>query len=200
MRLISKGSAGLGSEWIECECGNTRSLGTILNSDKESGEGLLSTLATQAGPNDDDAPYLCQGHTPWLGTDDGSECGEQLSGALRGASNVYFGITRSSIYIPRQSDVATSELVSLIEDPMIRALMQSYTDLEARPPAQQIRNHSQVKFMNFTDEQIDEAVGIVLAADEGSGATGDGEDGDSRQKFLREEFTVIREPKKGARP
>ena len=105
-------------------------------------------------------------------------------------------MTRSSIYIPRQSDLATSELVSLIEDPMIRALMQSYTDLEARPPAQQIRNHSQVKFMNFTDEQIDEAVGIVLAADEGSGATGDGEDGDSRQRFLREEFTVIREPKK----
>ena len=46
--------------------------------------------------------YDCSGGTPWLGIEgQRGKCGEHLRVVQRGASNVYFPLTVSSIYLPQ---------------------------------------------------------------------------------------------------
>lgn len=66
---------------VECKkCGKKRNL-----------SGALEQLNIQ-----------CQGKMPWLG--DEEDCDEKLKGLMRGASNVYFPLTESSLSIPPFSD------------------------------------------------------------------------------------------------
>lgn len=205
MKLINRGAVGLGAERVQCECGQNRSLGAILNVDKKDGTGLLSQLtgAPQQRNKSDEAPqYLCTGQRPWLGTNETSQCGELLSGALRGASNVYFPHTRSSIYVPRgEGDVVSSELVPLIETPETMGLIRhAVALLEGRPEAEKmqelvgfLRHQIRDKLTGYTDDQIGKALSIIL--DPGDAASGT-DDPDSPEAFLRAEFNVLRVPKK----
>lgn len=84
-----KGSGDLASIHIRCSCGSSRSLGGIM------GDNALQN--TQS----------CQGHRPWLGPAGmkDSSCGNPLRVLIRGASNVYFPLIKSALYLPSaQSD------------------------------------------------------------------------------------------------
>lgn len=197
MRLLSKGSAGLSGEWVECGCGASRSLGAIMNADRDSGLGRLSTLVAQDDGTEGGPPYLCKGHRPWLGTEEQSDCGEQLRGALRGASNVYFPNTRSSIYIPRWNDTAPSELVALMEEQQISSIFALTAQFGTIPDANMLRTHAGDKLINYTNEQINAAIGIVSKpGNNGQDPENTENSEEDPNKFRRDEFTILKEPKK----
>lgn len=193
LQLINRGSANLGSEWVKCECGEERPLSNILGHDTDSGAGRLSALTTANNSGtSDEPPYLCKGHRPWLGSSEPSDCSESLTGALRGASNVYFAHTRSSIYLPRSTGTVGSELVGLIEDPMILSAIQNVTDTGGIPNARFLQGIDALRFINYTEEQINEALEIVSGS--GSPTPSDPPpDEDDPQLFLRQEYQVLRE-------
>lgn len=93
-----RGGAGdLGSIFIRCSCGVTRSLAGITqqnalnrisqNDDNENVDGA------NTGAN-------CQGFKPWTGNNIPEGCDQSLRVVLRGASNVHYSKLLSSIYIP----------------------------------------------------------------------------------------------------
>lgn len=93
-----RGGAGdLGSIFIRCSCGVTRSLAGITqqnalnrtsqNDDNEDIDGI------NTGAN-------CQGLKPWTGSNTPEGCDQSLRVVLRGASNVHYSKLLSSIYIP----------------------------------------------------------------------------------------------------
>ena len=199
LRYVSKGAGGVESEWVECDCGMRRSLQISLGTDQELGTGRLSDLATHVNDGDRDPPYLCQGNTPWLGLEEPSSCGETLSGVQRGASNVYFAHTRSSIYIPRGSESTPSELVTLIEEnEMVQAGIRA---VRAVNPTQEItaslaRIFNEDLFKPYTDTEIDEAFRIWAETKAGT-ETGKQETEEYEEDAFRfEEFTVLRNPMK----
>lgn len=79
-------SAALGDLRVECSCGKSRTL-----------SGALSKDAMV------EAKCVCQGKRPWL-DDEKEQCAERLYALQRGASNIYFSVTRSALSIPPWSD------------------------------------------------------------------------------------------------
>lgn len=79
-----KGSGDLASIRIYCSCKQSRSLAGIM------GQNTLDNIQS------------CQGHRPWLGTEGmkNSHCGSPLRVLIRGASNVYFPVIKSALYLP----------------------------------------------------------------------------------------------------
>ena len=90
LRLLpGRSSASLSGIKIKCSCGKTKSMTGAFNFNPESG-GELHRIG-----------YDCSGGKPWLGVEGRhGQCGEYLRVVQRGASNVYFPRTVSSIYLP----------------------------------------------------------------------------------------------------
>ena len=95
-------SASLASITYECTCGAKRNLGSVMQ------PGALSTIH-----------YRCNGAKPWLGMDHDPQhpCGkiDDVRVLLRGASNVWFADTRSSISIPTTDSDTDRSLVHVLE-------------------------------------------------------------------------------------
>lgn len=87
-------SASLGDLVVECSCGIKRTL-----------KGALGRDAMK------EARCSCQGRRPWLDNQT-EQCTEPLYALLRGASNVYFSVTRSALSIPPWSDPLQAEVAS----------------------------------------------------------------------------------------
>lgn len=82
MRMYSTGnSSTLADMWVECECGARRSMSGATQ--KESMEGLK-----------------CTGHHPFRPHHKNEKCELMRTPSQRGASNVYFAVSRSAISIP----------------------------------------------------------------------------------------------------
>lgn len=63
--------------------------------------------------------YRCKGTKPWLGMDSDEEhpCGRtDVRVVLRGATNVWFADTRSSIYIPTDDEQATKKIIAILDE------------------------------------------------------------------------------------
>lgn len=99
-------SAALTGVRYECSCGASKSIAGALR------PGALKSIG-----------YKCKGSKPWLGIEEDLEnpckCvdASQLRVLQRGASNVWFADTRSSIYIPTEDDALTRRIVEIINDP-----------------------------------------------------------------------------------
>jgi hypothetical protein len=99
-------SAALSGIVIKCSCGRSRSLSGIFNFSNDSGGALLQTLG-----------WKCSGGRPWLGENSNEAgCSEPLRVIQRGASNVYFPVTVSSIYLPLWAEEADSPTIKALED------------------------------------------------------------------------------------
>jgi len=100
-------TAALSGILIRCmDCSERRTLAGSFDYDMERG-GALSRIG-----------HTCRGSRPWLGEDPGEEpCGQHLRVVQRGASNVYFPYTVSSIYLPPWGEDADPALVRILEDP-----------------------------------------------------------------------------------
>lgn len=120
MRLTSGGGGSLSGQRVTCEaCKATRPLTGITSTarDQESSEG--STVLTQSLAGGGDT-FDCAGWKPWLG-DHTEPCGRSLRATLRGASNVYFPLIESSIYLP-QKHTAPEDLMQILRKPQFSML------------------------------------------------------------------------------
>lgn len=101
-RSTGGASAGLGGVYYECSCGAKESI---------AGATKPGVLAKTIG-------YKCNGSKPWLGieSDDEHPCGnEDIRVVLRGATNVWFADTRSSIFIPTDNEQTTKKILAVLD-------------------------------------------------------------------------------------
>jgi len=60
----------------------------------------------------------CKGHRPWLGqVDEDYGCGQPIRTSQRGASNIYFPVVYSSIYLPLWGEKAEKKIIDVLENP-----------------------------------------------------------------------------------
>ena len=101
-RSTGGSSAALTGVFYECTCGAKRSLAGATT------PGALRRI-----------DYHCRGRRPWLG-DPGSGCDcdirEDIRVVLRGATNVWFGDTRSSIRIPTEASTDDNRIKGLVDE------------------------------------------------------------------------------------
>lgn len=97
-------SAALTGVFYECTCGAKKSLAG----------------ATHSGTLYKKLHYSCKGKRPWLGDYDpkGCDCDmeKDLQVVLRGATNVWFGDTRSSIRIPSETTVEEQRIAGIVDE------------------------------------------------------------------------------------
>ena len=197
IRLIATGGASLAAQRVDCECGQKRTLGSITEADPD-GTTFLSNNLLQNGTGGDNSTFLCRGLRPWLGEENPSECDRHLRGSLRSASNLYFAVVSSSIYLPRSSDFVPSDLVTLMEDPPLSTLISLLSSLMTDIQPSHLRKQYEVLLEQYEDEQIAAALKVVQEGEtpiETSGLTvPSGEDWET--SFRRDEFNVLRIPRK----
>ncbi|TMO22376.1 DUF1998 domain-containing protein [Pseudoalteromonas sp. S4741] len=104
VRVSSDGKkTGLDGMILKCDCGAKNSLQGALGSD------ALKNIS-------------CNGNSPWLNSR--KECDKNIRALLRGASNVYFPVTASTISIPPNS----SRLVQLLQSLKYKEFTTMYTE------------------------------------------------------------------------
>lgn len=95
------GSPSLDSKLVECrKCGLKRDMGLAL---ARTGIRLVTKLR-------------CGGRNPWLKLSGSEDCDLDSSGMLKGSSNVYFPVIKSSITIPPFSDELSRKVMSKLAD------------------------------------------------------------------------------------
>jgi hypothetical protein len=99
--------------WIECDCGEKKSMAGSFN--KNSLENIKK----------------CSGKRVWLGEfdEDPEKCGKNLWTLQKGATNVYFPLTKSSIFLPQK--VLTEDYSNIIrENPTLTSLLNGELNYE----------------------------------------------------------------------
>ncbi len=191
MRLISTGGASLSGARVECDCGARRTLARIM----EAGNGGNTTTLSNGLTRGDDI-FLCQGRRPWLGTEEDSPCDRPIRGSLRNASNVYFALVRSAIYLPRGNEDAPQELIALMEQPLLSQVIGLMSRADGQVEPRDLRLHQPALLQPYTDDQINAALKIVLSnrpADQQGDDQDDVEveDEDYETRFRRAEFAAL---------
>jgi len=172
MTLRSTGGATLANQIVECECGVAkRTLGRIVEADPDGSSTYLSS-ALEPG-----AQYLCRGVSPQHGSAEPQGCSRPLRGSLRSASNVYFGIVKSAIYLPRTTETVPDELVSILEGPALHPLIHLLVQAGQRVNPSMLRDNQRELLEPFSDAQIEEAIRLLSTdsepEDEGAAASAD---------------------------
>ncbi|MFI7640593.1 DrmB family protein [Nonomuraea sp. NPDC049400] len=113
LRLHAVGTGSLSGQLIRCEgCDKSRSLEGVTTATSVDGEPTtVLTSRLEKG-----ADYSCRGWRPWLG-EATQPCGQPLRGSLRGASNVYFPLVESSIYLPQSASSTPPKLLEILNRP-----------------------------------------------------------------------------------
>ena len=103
LRLLpGRSSASLSGIRLDCSCGKSKSMFGTFN------PAALHEIG-----------HECSGNMPWIGhlsTGQG-QCGEHLQVVQRGASNVYFPLTASSIYLPLWGEGSARAVNRVIDEP-----------------------------------------------------------------------------------
>ncbi len=130
---------------------------------------------------------------PWHGTNEGEGCGELLRGSFREASNLYFALTTSAIYIPRDPRGDVSEaLLELLENPPLSTVLTTLRGVGVDPSPPTLRRLQQGLLLQpFRDEEIARALKLVessagLPLQENRWPTGD------ENEFRWQEFQILR--------
>ena len=193
MTLRATGAASLGAQLIECKCGARRTLARITEATTTGGQQRTFLSSNLTGSDDE---YLCRGSTPWHGDDQGRGCGRHLRGSLRAASNLYFALVRSSIYLPRESGDVPEELLEMLVNPPFSTILNAVPD--ASP--QQLRSSRYGNLLTpfEDDDTVQRALDTVSSSTDPQAATTGRVDGgewslQDEEAFRAQEFTVLRE-------
>ena len=198
MKLMATGSASMGSQRILCKCGKHRTLARITEASTSPDMHQISFLTV--GLTDDDSEYVCRGSTPWNGSDGGEGCGFHLRGSLRAASNLYFALTRSSIYLPRTIEGVPEKLLEVLTSPPLSTVLEIAKKLSPKLELDVLRDlHHGYLLKPYDDVKVEKAL-AVLSAVSGSGESkqsvvSDSVDDWTLEKelaFRIEEFRVLR--------
>lgn len=131
MRMYSTGATStLADMWVECTCGEKRSMSGATQ--KENFEGLC-----------------CTGHHPFRPKHKNEKCVKPIIPSQRGASNVYFSVTRSAISIPPW----INPLFNQIDDHM-----REIETIEKAFGEEGITKIYELYFSAYTREEFDEAL------------------------------------------
>jgi hypothetical protein len=158
MRLISTGGMTLAGQKVQVDGGPKRTLAGITNARPDGNDTDLSRLLDSNG-----AQYLCTGHRPWLGTEDGEGCNRPLRGTLRSAANVYFAQIHNSIYLPRSEDSTIAEAISLLEQPPISTFVEILRGAGIVPTPENLRSQYRELVHWYTDHQLERAIETVYS-------------------------------------
>lgn len=189
LKLVSTGGASLSAVKVICDCGETRTLGSITRAEPD-GSTFLSTNLDK-----NRTLFKCRGKRPWLGTDEGSPCDRPLRGSLRSASNVYFADVRSAIFLPRGGISAPSELVSLLETPIFSTAIRVLSGTGQKVEAKHLRRLNPAVLKRFSDEEIMEVVEAELSDGQESGHSDSRAQLPAEQQeiaFRNAEFEILR--------
>jgi len=189
LRLRSTGGASLAAQVVECDCGKSRTMASITD-----GSADRSYLTSNLAEGDD---YMCPGKSPWHGSEEPAGCGVPIKGSLRSASNVYYAVTRSSIYLPQSDDPEIEEVLALFgAHAGLATVLQVFRDTGQTGSPATIRNIARRDLEPFPDRTIEAALAAffsermdIVREDEG-GPVG------SEVEFRRAEFNVLREPQR----
>lgn len=186
MRLLSTGGMTLAGQKVKVDGGPERTLAGITNASPDGSDTELSRTL-DAGKT----PFLCPGHRPWLGSEEGQGCGRPLRGTLRSAANVYFAQIHTSIYLPRSDDTTVAEAIALLEQPPICTFLSIFTGAGGMPAPGQLRQLYQELLSSFTDRQLELAISTVCVGtppdQQRHQAAGD----DAETGFRRQEYDTL---------
>ncbi|WP_084285233.1 DUF1998 domain-containing protein [Solirubrobacter soli] len=188
MKLFSTGGATLANQRVTCSCGAKRNLGSITQA-----EGDSSFLARNLEPG---TVYNCNGVTPQHGSSQPHSCNRPLRGSLRAASNVYFGVIRSAIYLPATTATsAAEELVALIlATPDLITRVVTDHDSDRAPDAKRLRAGGYERMLRkYSDPEVEAAAQAALDVELGAREVpqDDGDDEESEEQFRRAEAAVL---------
>ena len=174
--LAGRSSASLSGIKVACNCEKTETMTGSFNFDAEKG-GALHRI-----------DYDCSGSMPWLGEVDGrpGQCGEFLRVVQRGASNVYFPLTVSSIYLPLWGEDASRIINKILDNPKVWDTL--VAGLEDGKYIQAVRCETVAAIYQVNPVELREAAQRKL---DGT-ATLDGTRLRSEEEFRRQEYEALR--------
>ena len=174
--LAGRSSASLSGIKIACNCGKSETMTGTFNFDPESG-GALHRIGRD-----------CSGSMPWLGktNDRGGQCGEFLRVVQRGASNVYFPLMVSSIYLPLWGEDTSRNINKILDNPKVWDTL--VAGLDDGRYVQAVRCEAVAAIYQVDSEELREAAQRKL---DGT-ATLDGARLRSEEEFRRQEYEAFR--------
>lgn len=197
LALRTSGGGTLESQHVVCEeCGRRRNLAGITSVEKR-GDGTQDTYLTTR--LDKREPFLCQEGKPWLGLERGDGCIAQLRGSLRNATNVYYSLIKSAIFLPESSsNRVSSEIRDALEEKTIkwarenlRSVLEEGETMGGRKLRKAAKKNA-FRLDKFTDEQLDEALAILENGEFPSAAPMDVSP-ESQAPFRKQEYDRIRD-------
>ena len=191
LRLRSTGGASLAAQVVECDCGVSRTMANITD-----GSADRSFLSSNLSVTD---PYVCPGMTPWHGTEKAAGCGNPIKGSLRSASNVYYAVTRSSIYLPQSNDPAIENALNLFEKHAgLATILQLFRDGKWSATPADIRNIAHADLEPYTDTILNLALNTYFSERNDVPCEDHSEHAEGETEFRRSEFSVLGVPQRHA--
>jgi Domain of unknown function (DUF1998) len=200
MHLRSTGGASLSAQSVDCDCGRSRNLAGITEAEPVgSPQYPKTTLSADLTGGEDQ--YLCKGAMPWHGEDGGRPCGRPVRGSLRAASNLYYALVKSAIYLPRATATVSEKLIQALDTPPLSTLISQLQDLGAldRVEPTFLRGQQREILQPYTDDQVRDALSIIRQTTAVSQEVVEvsAEDGDEaglsdETEFRRPEFDTLR--------
>lgn len=146
-------SAALTGVRYECSCGANKSIAVALR------PGALKNIG-----------YHCKGSMPWLGITSGDAQGcscnaEDIKVLQRGASNVWFADTKSSIYIPTDAEDTNRRIVAVMDEAFSAISSNRVNGEINRDFVNMLATMKNVKFQDLYDAIIRRIDGLEGLAD-----------------------------------
>lgn len=159
--LYGTGGVSLGSTFVKCGCGATRSLERVTEflprdeaTEEEDGEFEAARPTFLSANLAENSYFSCRGARPWLGDEIGEGCDRPLLGTLRGATNVYFSDTRSAIMLPTVTDSLPAGLMDVMQGAQIQGTLRMLKLMDHVPTPELLRASHGVILSRFSDEEI----------------------------------------------
>lgn len=175
------GSGDLGSVFISCSCGESRSLAGIMNVRKDETHKKVFDSALgrigMAEQDDEEFSYtnpneksknptgeFCRGYKPWLGAEGISNsdgCGRHLRVLIKGGSNIHYSNLQSALYLPKTSEDVNEYVQQVIDEysggiKRLKELYEQQSDGGLLEVA--LENHSVIKNGLISKEDLIEGI------------------------------------------
>jgi hypothetical protein len=149
IRLFGASGSSLVSVMVECECGARRNLSGITESIDDERTVLSHRLAGSEGGGE----LLCRGSRPWLGRRADEGCDRALRAGLRSATNTYFAQVITSVYVPREQQGVSPDVMARLAVPPASTWIATVRDVDGTPTTSALRR----RFPGLLPETVDDA-------------------------------------------
>ena len=149
--LRAIGGASLAAQIASCECGKKRNLAGVTEIHAgDDGDTTVLTNTLDAGAE----AFRCPGTKPWHGTVSDGECGLPVKASLRSASNLYYSLVKSSIYLPRSAAAVPTALMDLLSQPPLSTVISLIVDMGGEPTPASLRRQRHGDLLSPYDDEL----------------------------------------------